>query len=70
MTDRLKKSLEMSKSSEKALSLLRHMPRLTLWAVERMPETRKKVIQRACRAAASRRLFLFFIHLVLRGRVP
>ena len=46
VTDRLKKSLEMSKSSEKALSLLRHMPRLTLRAVERMPETRKKVIQR------------------------
>ena len=43
---RLKNSLEMSKSSEKALSLLRHMPRLTLRAVERMPEIRKKVIQR------------------------
>ena len=33
----------MSKSSEKALSLLRHMPRLTLRAAERMPDTRKKV---------------------------
>lgn len=35
----------MSKSAEKALSLLRHMPRLTLRAAERMPDIRKKVIQ-------------------------
>lgn len=32
----------MSKSAEKALSLLRHMPRLTLRAAERMPDIRKK----------------------------
>ena len=34
---------EMSKSAEKALSLLRHMPRLTLRAAERMPSSRKEV---------------------------
>ena len=35
----------MSKSAEKALSLLRHMPRLTLRAAERMPTPGKKRVR-------------------------